>query len=164
MSSSLTNSEKLQLKKMVSEMGSTDNSDQIRKLKHSSLIRDDVRKIDSIKYTYDMIKDKDKFREQCISECQFLYNNYPDIFNGVVNNEMDLTILTKFVTILKLIEDGKIDQNEGSVMVGKLLKELYIDSTLKRAERIDEENKDSQSQINSGKHLTWKEYKIINNK
>lgn len=164
MSSSLTNSEKLQLKKMVAEMGSTDNSDQIRKLKHSSLIRDDVRKIDSIKYTYDMVKNKNEFRERCLSECSFLYNNYPDIFNGVVNNEMDLTILTKFVTILKLIEESKIDQNEGSVMVGKLLKELYIDYTLKRAERIDEENKDSQSQINNGKQLTWKEYKIINNK
>ena len=160
---SLTSSEKLQLKKMVSEMGSTDNSSQIRKLKHSTLIRDDVRKIDTLRYTYDLIENKDKFREQCITECAFLYNNYPDIFNGVVNNEMDLTILTKFLTILKLIEDNKIDQNEGSVMVGKLLKELYIDSTLKRSERIDEENKDLRSQINNGKQLSWKEYKIMNN-
>tara|TARA_B110000967_G_C18900569_1_gene574580 strand:+ start:3744 stop:4235 length:492 start_codon:yes stop_codon:yes gene_type:complete len=162
--SSLSDTEKLQLKKMVSEMGSSDNSEQIRKLKHSSLIRDDVRKIDSLKYTYDMIKNKDKFRDQCITECSFLYTKYPDIFNGVVNNEMDLTILTKFVTILKLIEENKIDQEEGSVMVGKLLKELYIDSALKRADNIDEQNKDSMPVVNKGKQLTWKEYKIINNK
>jgi hypothetical protein len=31
-----------------------------------------------------------------------------------------------------LIEDGMVDQHEGSVAVGKLLKELYVDSMKKQ--------------------------------
>ena len=33
-----------------------------------------------------------------------------------------------------------VDQHEGSVMVGKLLKELFVDSALKRPENLDKEN------------------------
>ena len=42
-----------------------------------------------------------------------------------------LSILTKFLDVLKLIEDKKIDQHEGSFKIGKYLKEMYIDSAQK---------------------------------
>jgi hypothetical protein len=74
---------------------------------------------------------------------------------------MNLTILTKFLTILKLIEDNKIDQNEGSVMVGKLLKELYIDSALKRSENLDNKYKQEKSENTTEKKISWKEYKNL---
>jgi len=54
--SSLKNEERLQLKKMVAEMGSVDNSETIRKLKHSVLIRDDVRKLDTFKTQHNELK------------------------------------------------------------------------------------------------------------
>jgi hypothetical protein len=48
--------------------------------------------------------------------------------------------MSKLIQILKLIEDGMVDQHEGSVAVGKLLKELYVDSAMKTADNIDKRN------------------------
>ena len=62
----------------------------------------------------------------------FLYNSYTNLFNRVIKDELDLEIMTKLLIVLKMIENGKINQHEGSVMVGKVLKELYVDSALKR--------------------------------
>jgi hypothetical protein len=39
--------------------------------------------------------------------------------------------------ILKKIEDGQLDQHEGSFMVGTILKDIYVDSALKKAEKLD---------------------------
>ena len=46
-------------------------------------------------------------------------------------------IFNKFLDVLKRIEDGELDQHEGSFMVGTLLKELYIDSAIKKSEKLD---------------------------
>ena len=68
--------------------------------------------------------------------------------------------MTKLLIVLKLIEDGKVDQNEGSVMVGKVLKELYVDSALKQADHLDEKNKVTDSlPIKPVNKISWKEYK-----
>ena len=42
--------------------------------------------------------------------------------------------------MLKKIEDGMVDQHEGSFMVGTLLKKIYVDSALKKAEKLDKEH------------------------
>ena len=85
-----------------------------------------------------------------------------DIFHRFIKDELDLEIMTKLLIVLKLIEDEKVDQNEGSVMVGKVLKELYVDSALKQAEHLD--NKTSVTDVPlmpvPVKPLTWKEYKL----
>jgi hypothetical protein len=52
---------------------------------------------------------------------------------------MDLEIMSRLLAVLKLIEDGKVDQHEASVQVGKILKELYVDSALKVCKKKDEE-------------------------
>jgi hypothetical protein len=70
--------------------------------------------------------------------------------------------MTKLLTVLKMIEDGKVDQHEGSVMVGKILKELYIDSATKRADNIDKEYEDQKVQPIEGKKVSWSEYKKMN--
>ena len=43
----------------------------------------------------------------------------------------------------------KVDQHEGSVLVGKLLKELYVDSALRRSENLDKEYGSTTPQVNS---------------
>jgi hypothetical protein len=55
----------------------------------------------------------------------------------VRKDEIDITILNKFLDVLKQIEDGKLDQHEGSFLVGTILKELYVDSALKKAEKLN---------------------------
>lgn len=47
--SGLSDNERLQLQKMINESECDDNTDQIRKLKHSILLRDDIRKLDTFR-------------------------------------------------------------------------------------------------------------------
>lgn len=163
----LSPDERLNLKKMVNEMGSEDNTAHIRKVKHSVLLRDEIRKLDTFKKANirsNMTEaDTEKFLEQCRDVTPFLYNNYMDIFHRLVKDELDLEIMTKLLIVLKLIEDEKVDQNEGSVMVGKVLKELYVDSALKQAEHLDSTNNDVKPQIMPVPvtPLSWKEYKLM---
>ena len=155
----------LNLKRLIDETQCENNTENIRTLKHSSLIRDDIRKIENLKKSKETLynNDQQSFNELCQTECSFLFNNYTDIYNKVLKNELDLKIMTQLLVVLKLIEDGRVDQHEGSVMVGKILKELYIDSALKRSENIDKEHESERIPQNTGKPLSWKEFKQINN-
>ena len=151
--------DRLNLKKLIDESDCENNTENIRKLKHSTLIRDDVRKIDTLRMA-NVGMPAEEFSQLCQSECPFLFNNYTDIFNKMVSNELDLTIMTKLLTVLKLIEDNKVDQHEGSVMVGKILKELYIDSAVKRAENINKLHEAEKVPPVESKKISWAQFKI----
>lgn len=159
----LNSSERLHLKKMIDQSDCENNTDNIRKLKHSVLIRDDVRALERLKAAnVDLRKSSpDAFLEICQSNCPFLFDNYTDIFNRLIKDELDLTIMTKLLTVIKLIEDGKTDQHEGSVMVGKILKELYIDSAVKHADNLDKEHEREKEIPVEGKSISWNEYKRV---
>jgi hypothetical protein len=71
--------------------------------------------------------------------------------------------LNKFIEILKRIEDGELDQHEGSFAVGTLLKELYIDSALKKSEKLDELNEKERSEPKKAEvNVSWKQFKKMN--
>ena len=154
--------ETLQLKKLISNFEDeyVDNTKQIRKLKHSELMRDDIRKIELLKLNHpELIKTAPlKFQEMAQTEAFFLFSNYTDIFNKVLKNELDLDIMTQVLYVLKMIEEEKVDQHEGSVLVGKLLKELYIDSALKYSENLDKEYPDENNKVD-GKPISWSNWK-----
>jgi hypothetical protein len=159
----LTDSERLNLQKMLSESDCEDNTSHIRKVKHSVHLRDDIRKLDTFKQNNVAMRDSDSPRYLGLaqSECSFLYNNYTDIFNRIMKDELDLEIMTKLLIVLKLIEDGKVDQHEGSVMVGKILKELYVDSAIKLADHLDANNPVQPEAVRESKSITWKDYKHL---
>jgi len=160
----LNNKERLNLDKLIKESDCENNTEHIRKVKHSVLIRDDIRKMDRLKTTHKEMRelDNEKFQQICQSECSFLFTNYNDLFNRLIKDELDLTIMTKLLIVLKLIEDGKVDQHEGSVMVGRLLKELYVDSAIKHGENLDKQyESESKPEKIDGKKISWKEYKIM---
>lgn len=162
--SGLTDHERLNLQKMIKESDCEDNTQQIRELKHSVLIRDDIRKLDTYKKANTVLKhtNPEEFFEQAKVTCKFLFNSYTDIFNRIMKDELDLEIMTKLLIVLKLIEDGKVDQHEGSVMVGKVLKELYVDSALKKGDNIDNANDNENAvETNKGKNISWKEFKNV---
>jgi hypothetical protein len=63
--------------------------------------------------------------------------------------------------VLKQIEDNELDQHEGSFKVGSLLKELYIDSALKKAEKLNKQaDLEEKPQVEPIK-ISWKQYKHI---
>lgn len=90
-----------------------------------------------------------------------------DIFTKVFNDELDLDIMSKLLEILKMIEDGNVDQHEGSILVGKILKELYIDSAVRRADNLDrqystdKDTKDTEEEPLVTKTISWREFKNI---
>ena len=159
MSDKISVDERIHLKNLMNEMNYEDNTDSIRKLKHSSLIRDDIRTLEQLKKGRDQAMDDDAFFQLAQEKCAFLYNNYTDLFARSMKNELDLVIMTKMLIVLKMIEDDKLDQQEGSVMVGRYLKELYLDSAIKRADNLDKEREAEKVQPIEGKKVSWKQYK-----
>ena len=61
--------------------------------------------------------------------------------------------------ILQKIEKGECDQHEASVIVGTILKELYIDSALKKQEKLDAKHKAKEKRMRNGKKVSWADYK-----
>lgn len=148
--------QRLQLQKLIDENNVADNTPIIRELKHSRNIHDDVNKLLLIKLKHG--NDYAKIDSEGVEQCNFLYTYYTDIFIKIKKDEIDLNILFEALSVLKLIEDGQIDQHEGSYKFGMLLKKIYIDSAIKKAEKLN--NDDQLPILNSGnQELTWSQYK-----
>lgn len=135
----MNDSERLQLQKMIQANDAEDNTVLIRSLKHSKLIWSDVNNILSLKKKYPDVEKNDpaEFSELCSSHANFLFTTYTDIFNKVVKNEINMDILLQLINVLKAIEEGACDQHEGSFTVGKILKEMYVDSALRKSENAE---------------------------
>jgi hypothetical protein len=103
----------------------------------------------------------DQFDSICVSSCQFLFNNYTDIFNKVKKDEIDLKILLRLLNLLHAIEEGALDQHEGSFEVGKLLKEIYIDSALRKAEKLNgDAGTDADTEkVRPVENISWRDFK-----
>jgi hypothetical protein len=152
--------ERLNLQKMIKENDVENNTNLIRSLKHSKLIHDDVDRLLKLKKDNSRLakSSPELFDQMCVSKCNFLFNNYTDIFNKVKKDEIHLGILSQLISVLHNIEEGKLDQHEGSFEVGKLLKEIYIDSALKKADKLDKNIKNSEK-TKSIKNMSWKQFK-----
>ena len=87
--------DRLNLQKMINANDVEDFTDDIRQKQHSEPIKKDLQTMVSLKKMYsDMIKnDPGEFETICIERCQFLFNNYTDIFNKIRKDELDLDIL-----------------------------------------------------------------------
>jgi hypothetical protein len=154
--------DKLNLNKMINANNVQDCTDEIRQKKHSQLIRDDVTRLLSLKQKYSRLakSNPSQFDSMCVSQCSFIFNNYMDIFNKVKKDEMNLQILNQLLDVLKQIEDGVLDQHMGAFEVGKLLKSMYIDSALLKAEKIDKKTgKKTTIAKPKEKKITWAEFK-----
>jgi hypothetical protein len=157
--------DRLQLEKMIQANDAADNTSQIRELRHSMRIHDDVATLLNLKHNYARLAKThpEQFDMMCVNRCAFLFNNYTDIYNKIKKDEIDLTILGQLLGMLKMIEDGKAGQHEASVEVGNLLKQIYIDSALKKSDKLDKQHSGSSSSSSSSlppaKKVTWKQYK-----
>jgi DNA-binding ferritin-like protein (Dps family) len=99
------------------------------------------------------------FENMVQANCNFLYTTYPDIFKRMMKDELDLKIMVRLIEVLKMIEDNKTDQHEASVLFGRVLKEMYIDSAIRHADNLDLEHKGEKQAPEIGKNISWAEYK-----
>jgi hypothetical protein len=159
----MDNNARLQLQKMIKANDVEDQTELIRELKHSHKLRSDVNGLLLLKSKHG--NNSDAIINDAMTECQFLFTYYTDIFNKVRKDEIDLNILFKFLDVLKQVEDGELDQHEGSFVVGKLLKELYVDSALKKAEKLEQSNPTAPAEpLIQPINISWKQFKTIDSK
>ena len=152
--------QRLQLQNMIKVNNVEDQTELIRNLKHSDILTNEINTMLLIKAKYR--NDPEKVNIECINECNFLYTYYTDIFNKVKKDEIDVKLLNRFLLVLKQIENGQLNQHEGSFLVGTILKEMYVDSALKKAEKLDEQNPDNTIQQKKPEiNISWKQFKNI---
>lgn len=151
--------DKFQLRQMIQHNNVVDKTDQIRELKHSPEIRNSIETLLRLKKEHaDLLKtDKEKFEEISVRECRFLFFNYMELYNIILKETMDPSILSTLLDVLSRIETGELDQHEGSFLVGKHLKEIYIDSKLAETKRLDALYP-SPIQVEP-KQISWKDFK-----
>lgn len=149
--------QKLQLQDMIQANGTQDQTDLIRNLKHARILRAEV---DNLLFTRAKYRNESAefINNECMNECHFLFTYYTDIYNKVRKDEIDLSILNRFFDMLEQVEDGSLNQHEASFQVGTILKELYVDSALKKAEKLDA-LEDKSSHIKAASNISWSEYK-----
>ena len=153
---------RLKLQEMIKANNVSDQTETIRTLKHSGTLRENVKTMILLKNKYK--NDLAQLNEEASRECYFLYSNYTDIYNKIKKDEIDLVILFQFLDVLDKIERGELDQHEGSFEVGTLLKKIYVDSALRKADKL---NKTNDNLIDSIKYIepiqiSWKQFKNIN--
>ena len=157
----MDDNQRLQLQNMIKTNNVEDQTDLIRDLKHSQVLRNEINNMIMIKAKYR--GNNEKIAEECMNESNFLFTYYTDIFNKVKKDEIDINMLYKFLDILKKIEDGQLDQHEGSFQVGTILKEIYVDSALKKAEKLDAANETEKVETKKANvNISWKQFKKMN--
>jgi len=153
---------RLNLQKLVTAFDADDNTEKIRNLRHSQRIKDDVDKLISLKSQYGSLclMDKSAFEKLVHSHCTFLWRNYTNIFNRLLKDELDVSILDAFLSKLRDIEEGRLDQHTASADVGTILKRLYIDSAMKRQNKLEQEAEAAPSTNRKpARDISWSLYK-----
>ena len=149
--------QRLQLQNMIKANNTEDQTEFIRNIKHSQIIRNDINNMIMIKNKFK--GDDTKIHEEGVNECNFLFTYYTDIYNKIRKDELNIQIMNKFLDILKQIEDGKLDQHEGSFLVGTILKELYVDSALRKAEKLNENEEPKEEPKKPEKIISYNQFK-----
>ena len=158
----MDNNQRLHLQNMISANNVEDTTDLIRQLMHSHILREDVNNLIMLKSKY--IDEPDKIHLEGMSECNFLFTYYTDIYNKIRKDEIDLKILFKAFDVLRDIEDGKLDQHEGAFEFGNLLKKIYVDSALKKAEKLNAETGEKEPQYKGPQvNVSWSQFKKMKN-
>jgi hypothetical protein len=151
----------LNMKALMESDDYVNNTERIRELKHSESILVDIGKLCEIKKTHFHMRmvEEEKYNHLCQTSAPFLFNNYTDIFNKVLKDELNMELMVKFIFILKQIEDGIIDQYDASVKVGTILRDIYVDSARRRGDNLDKEHAAEAPVFVEPVKISWKDYK-----
>jgi hypothetical protein len=153
MNSILSDHDRHQLRKMVEAHNAEDNTEKIRANKHSGQIKQCIRCITDAKKKFPGYT-KQELEQEVLKDVGFLFFHYFDIYN-LVMKDVNFTILDQLLDVLGKIETDECDQHEGSYLVGKYLKELYIDDVIRRTEQQDNETPKPLPALD----ITWKQFK-----
>jgi hypothetical protein len=153
----MNDSQRLQLQNMIKANNVEEQTETIRDLKHSHVLRKEINNMMAIKAKYK--EDSEKINLECISECNFLFTYYTDIYNKLRKDELNVDLFFTLLDVLKSIEDGELDQHDGSFKVGTILKEIYIDSCLKKADKLNQDAEPIPEPKKANVQISWKQFK-----
>jgi hypothetical protein len=148
--------QRLQLQRMVTESGVQDNTELIRQLNHSALMREEVELLVSLRAQHG--DDEEALHAEAMEACCFLYTYYTDLYHKIRKGVIDVSLLYQALDVLRRIELGDIDQHEGSFQFGTLLKHVYVDSALRRAELLEPSELPPTPAVEP-RAVSWKEFK-----
>ena len=159
-------SDRLDLKKLMKagELDYVDNTDGIRRLKHSDLIAADMKKMEELKKSHASMRTSfpDDFASLCQKKCSFLFNAYTDIYNRLFKDQLDVNLMLEALKTLKQVETGKINQQEGSILMGKLFYKVFVSNAIKHEDASVTNDIPVSSTSREGTEenkITWREYK-----
>ena len=156
----MDDNQRLHLQKMISSNNVVDQTKLIRELKHSHILRENVNNLIMLKAKY--LDDSDSLNLEAMNDCNFLFTYYTDLYNKIRKDEIDLKILFQFIDVLQKVEDGLLDQHEASFEVGTLLKQIYVDSALRKAEKLNAETGEKEPEYKGPQiNISWKDFKNI---
>jgi hypothetical protein len=159
----MDDNQRLHLQKMIAANNVDDNTDLIRQLKHSHILRDDVNNLIMLKVKHQ--DNSDALHLEGMAECNFLFTYYTDIYNKIRKDEIDLKVLFQALDVLRDIEDGKLDQHDGAYQFGLLLRKIYVDSALKKAEKLNTETGEKEKEYKGPQvNVSWAEFKKMQGK
>ena len=146
-----------QLKKMTESSKFVDMTESIRDVKHSAQLKTSIHHLMEFKRRHaDLLKtNRPLFEEKLMSEDNFLFLNYMELYNTLLKMEVEPNIMNAILTCLEQIEMGECDQHEASVRVGTLLKSVYIDKVIQDTEH-------EPTALAPQQTISWKEYKDKN--
>ena len=101
----LDQQQRIDLAALIKANKTDDCTQEIRSKKQSIAISNDVKHLIFLKHKYERLKksNRNEFDAICVKQCSFLFNNYTDLYNKIINDNLNLAILEKFLTILKKI-------------------------------------------------------------
>ena len=158
MNNIMDDNQRLHLQKMISANNVEDNTELIRQLKHSHILREDINCLITLKSKYQ--DDPETLQLEGMTLCSFLFTYYTDIYNKIRKDDIDLSLLFRALDVLQNIEDGKLDMHTGAYEFGDLLKKIYVDSALKKAEKMNAQN-GTLEQVYKGPqvNISWSQFK-----
>lgn len=154
--------QRIQLQKMIGNSDFIDQTELIRKLKHSVILRENINSLIDLKAEY--CDDLENLKMDSMIQCGFLFTYYTDIYNKIIKDEINIEILFKFLDCLRDIEEGVEDQHSGSFKIGTLLKEIYVDSALRKAAKLNKNVDVDKEEKNNGIDISWKKFKQTSKK
>jgi len=122
----MNSEERFKLHELIKEGNVQDNTNNIRRLKHSAQLKKDVMTIKMIT-SRAVCLEYEHLNESCAPHCKFMIENYKNIYQRMLKGQVNFSILDKFLDCLESIENGTRDQHEASYEIGTLLKSIYID-------------------------------------
>ncbi len=158
---SMNEYERQKLQKLIVENNVEDNTQLIRELKHSTVLLNNINLLLKLKSDHaELAKNNPaEFNTMCGQSCKFLQFHYPAVFDKVKDDTINTEFLFKLIEQLQAIENGEIDQHDASYAVGKLLKQIYIDSVIVPEDPVYSPVENLIPFEGPAKIMTWQEFK-----